>query len=86
MNYTIIKGDFMTLDTCTPNRVYVIHSIEGSPSKRRHFYHLGFLEGANVRCVFTAPCGDPIAFEVQGSVFALRKEQLKTITVSKEEG
>ncbi len=75
----------MTLDTCIPNEVYVIHSIDSSPSKRQHFYHLGFLEGTKVRCVFTAPCGNPIAFEVQGSVFALRKEQLKNIIVCKEE-
>lgn len=81
----MIKGDFMTLDACTPNGVYVIRFIEGLPSQRRHFYHLGFLEGTKVRCVFTAPCGDPIAFEVQGSVFALRKKQLKNITVAKEE-
>ncbi len=76
----------MTLDTCSPNEVYQIHSIQGSPSQRHHLFQFGFLEGAKVRCVFTAPCGDPIAFEVQGSVFALRKEQLKNITVHKEDG
>ncbi len=75
----------MTLDTCAPNETYTIQSIGGSPSQRHHLHHLGFLEGTNVRCVFTAPCGDPIAFEVQGSVFALRKEQLRNITVCKED-
>ena len=84
MNYTIIKGDFMTLDACTPNEVYAIQFIEGSPSQKQHLYHLGFLEGTKVRCAFTAPCGDPVAFEVEGSVFALRKEQLKNITACKE--
>ena len=74
----------MTLDTCSPNETYTILSIGGELSQRRHLHHLGFLEGSKIRCVFSAPCGDPIAFEVQGSVFALRKEQLKSIIVSRE--
>lgn len=80
----MIRDDFMTLDACAPNEVYVIQSIEGAPSQKRYFYHLGFMKGTTVRCLFTAPCGDPVAFEVHGSVFALRKEQLKNITACKE--
>ena len=69
----------MTLDTCSPNHCYTITAIQETPSNRRHYYHLGLLEGTNLRCLFTAPSGDPIAFEINGYVIALRKAQLKTI-------
>ncbi len=71
----------MTLDTSLPNHNYCICSVSGTPTQRRQYYHLGFLVGETVRCVFSAPCGNPIAFEVQGSVFALQKQELKSIEV-----
>jgi len=42
---------------------------------------LGFLVGKSVEVVFTAPFGDPIAVELNGSVLSLRLEEAETIRV-----
>jgi ferrous iron transport protein A len=42
---------------------------------------LGFLVGQTVEVVFTAPFGDPIAIELNGSVLSMRLEEAETIQV-----
>ncbi len=42
---------------------------------------LGFLVGQTIEIVFTAPFGDPIAVELNGSVLSLRLEEAATIEV-----
>ena len=71
----------MTLDTCVPNAYYRILCVKGNQEFQQQLYLLGFWENEKIRCVFTAPSGDPIAFEIKGSVMALRKSQLKQIHV-----
>jgi len=43
--------------------------------------HLGFVPGAKVRLVRTAPLGDPVEVEVAGARLAIRKEALGAVTV-----
>lgn len=42
---------------------------------------MGFLIGTIVEVVFTAPLGDPIAVELNGTVFSLRKDEALYIHV-----
>jgi len=42
---------------------------------------LGFITGQTLEVVFTAPFGDPIAVELNGSVLSLRLEEAATIEV-----
>jgi len=42
---------------------------------------LGFINGQTVEVVFSAPFGDPIAIELNGSVLSLRLEEAATIEV-----
>ena len=42
---------------------------------------LGFITGQTVEVVFSAPFGDPIAIELNGSVLSLRLEEAATIEV-----
>jgi ferrous iron transport protein A len=42
---------------------------------------MGFLIGTKVELVFKAPLGDPIAVEVNGTVFSLRKDEASCIQV-----
>jgi Fe2+ transport system protein FeoA len=46
---------------------------------------LGFLIGQTVEVVFTAPFGDPIAIELNGSVLSLRLEEAANIQVENVE-
>lgn len=77
--YYADRRDIMTFDTCSPNHLYTVISIHDTPANRRHCYHLGLLEGTKVRCLFTAPSGDPIAFNINGCIIAFRKTQLATV-------
>lgn len=42
---------------------------------------LGFITGQTIEVVFSAPFGDPIAIELNGSVLSLRLEEAATIEV-----
>ena len=42
---------------------------------------LGFIAGQTIEVVFSAPFGDPIAIELNGSVLSLRLEEAATIEV-----
>lgn len=42
---------------------------------------LGFITGQTIEVVFSAPFGDPIAVELNGSVLSLRLEEAATIEV-----
>jgi ferrous iron transport protein A len=43
--------------------------------------HLGFVPGAQVRLVRTAPLGDPVEVEIAGARLAIRKEALSAVEV-----
>ena len=53
-------------------------------SMRRRLLDLGFAQGSTVRCIHSAPSGDPIAYLVKGAIIALRKEDAKDILVKTE--
>jgi len=55
-------------------------------SMRRRLLDLGFAQGSTVRCIQTAPSGDPMAYSVKGAIIALRKEDAKDILVKAEDG
>lgn len=54
--------------------------IENSPIYSK-LLEMGFLIGTKVELVFKAPLGDPIAVEVNGTVFSLRKDEASYIQV-----
>lgn len=58
-----------------------IVSLELGGLLRRRILDLGMVPGTQVRCVRKSPSGDPIAFQVRGSIIALRTEDLKKIKV-----
>lgn len=47
----------------------------------RRLMELGLMPGTTVRFVKTAPLGDPIALEVEGRHFSLRRQDAAQITV-----
>ena len=50
------------------------------PIKRR-LLDLGLIKGTSITPILKSPSGDPIAYEVRGSVIALRKEISECIFV-----
>lgn len=45
---------------------------------------MGFWPGKSITLVLSAPFGDPLAFEVDNTVIALRKEEARLIKVKAE--
>lgn len=54
-------------------------------SMRRRLLDLGFAQGSTVRCIQSAPSGDPMAYSVKGAIIALRKDDAKDILVRAED-
>jgi ferrous iron transport protein A len=48
---------------------------------RRRLLDLGLLPGTEVRAMMKSPMGDPTAYDIRGSVLALRSEDASKIVV-----
>ena len=48
---------------------------------RRRLLDLGLLAGTEIRVVMKSPLGNPIAYEIRGSVLALRSKDASKIVV-----
>ena len=68
----------MTLDKLDPGDSAVVRLIDDDVLTRRLFA-LGFAEGEKVKCAFTAPSGDPAAYEYPAGCVALRRRDAKKI-------
>ncbi|AGA70074.1 Fe2+ transport system protein A [Desulfitobacterium dichloroeliminans LMG P-21439] len=49
---------------------------------RRRLLDLGIVPGTSLKCLGSAPAGDPIAYLVRGTVIALRSEDAQAIRVN----
>lgn len=58
------------------------NSLDGA--ERRRLLDLGIYPGVIIKNCFKSVSGDPIAFEVLGTVIALRKEQSNKIHLEEE--
>lgn len=50
---------------------------------RRRMLDLGLIHGTTIKSLMKSPAGDPIAYEIRGTVIALRKEVASKILVRK---
>ena len=69
------------LSLLPPYGVCRVERVEPSPARERLF-GLGVNRGAVMVRLFEAPCGDPTAFSVRGTVVALRRSDCERIIVS----
>ncbi len=59
----------------------IIKQIDLSEQKYFKTIHLGVMKENKIKCLFKSPLNDPIAYQINGCVFALRKEDAKKIMV-----
>ena len=52
---------------------------------RRRLQELGLVEGTKVECLGRSPLGDPSAYEIRGTVIALRRRDSAGVLVRPEE-
>jgi len=58
-----------------------VEDIYGNDNMRRRLQDLGLIKGAKVFCVLKSPLGDPIAYQIQGAVIAIRKEDSSCVQI-----
>ena len=69
----------MTLNELNLNGTGFIKELRCSDGVKRRLLDLGLIEGTKITPIFVSPSGDPTAFEVRGSVIAIRIEDTKLI-------
>lgn len=69
----------MTLNELKLNETGYIKSLNCLDEVKRRLLDLGLIKGTKITPLFVSPSGDPTAFEVRGSVIAIRVEDTKLI-------
>lgn len=71
----------MNLDQIEPGETFVVEKLHVQGAIARRLQDLGLTEGMEITCVGRSPLGDPSAYLILGSVFALRAKDCKLIEV-----
>jgi ferrous iron transport protein A len=71
---------FQTLDAVSLNELVEIAQIANDNIAPK-LSEMGLTKGQKIKAIFKAPFGDPIAFEINGSVISMRKEEAKQVEV-----
>ncbi len=59
-----------------------IINVDCNSNVKRRFLDLGFIKNTNITPILKSPSGDPVAFEIRGTVIAIREEDTKLIKVT----
>lgn len=71
----------MPLDRLTIGSKAVVKKIQAEGLTRRRLLDLGLVRNTEVTALHKSPSGDPIAYEIRGTVIALRSEESSKIIV-----
>ena len=61
-----------------------IKEINCSEVVKRRMMDLGIVKGTPIKAILKSPSGNPKAYEVRGSVIAIRSEEARRIEIIKE--
>lgn len=75
----------ITLDRLRQGQRAVVANVKSHGLERRRLMDLGILPGTEISVEMGNPLGDPIAYQVRGSVIALRNAQAQNVEVMLEE-
>lgn len=71
----------ISLDCLPIGHLATIESLNCYGDIRRRLLDLGIINGTKIIPIFKSPSGDPTAFDVRGTIIAIRKENCKDINV-----
>lgn len=74
-------SEIYTLDELKAGSSARITEMGISGGMRRRMQDIGFLDGVEVKCLFRGRSGEPAAFLISGAVIALRREEMRRISV-----
>jgi ferrous iron transport protein A len=69
-----------TLDAISLNELVEIAAIADNAIAPK-LSEMGLTKGQKIKAIFKAPFGDPIAYEINGSIISMRKEEAKQVEV-----
>lgn len=69
----------MTLNELKINETGYVKNLGCSEGVKRRLLDLGLIKGTKITPIFVSPSGDPTAFEIRGSVIAIRVEDTMLI-------
>lgn len=72
----------MTLNELKLGETGMIQDLNCSDGVKRRLLDLGLIKGTKITPLFISPSGDPTAFEIRGSVIAIRIEDTALIDIS----
>lgn len=70
-----------TLDTILLDQVVEIVGFSND-TLCKQLIEMGLTKGQKVKAVFKAPFGDPIAYDLNGQIISMRKEEARQIQVA----
>lgn len=71
-----------TLNKLPLNATAKILDINCSSNIKRRLLDLGFIKNTNITPILKSPSGDPVAFEIRGTIIGIRKEETQLITIT----
>lgn len=76
-----MNENFINLNQLQLNENGIIHEIKCEGNIKRRLLDLGLVKGTNIIPVLVSPSKDPRAFQVRGTIIAIRKEDAEKIKV-----
>jgi len=76
-----MKTDILPLPEAALGREYTIESVNDGKLLAEDLRGYGLIPGAGIKPLFASPSGDPCAYEIMGTVIALRNDDSKYIKV-----
>lgn len=70
-----------TLNKLPLNTTAKILDINCSSNIKRRLLDLGFIKNTNITPILKSPSGDPVAFEIRGTIIGIRKEETQLINI-----
>ena len=70
-----------TLDNLNINKIAKIENIYCENNIKRRMMDLGIVKGTKIKAILKSPSGNPKAYEVRGSVIAIRNEDAKLVEI-----
>jgi ferrous iron transport protein A len=83
-NYTMTES-VTTLNRLRKGQRATVVDLKSRGLERRRLMDLGILPGTEIRVEMGNPLGDPNAYQVRGSVIALRNSQAQNIEITLQE-
>ncbi len=72
-----------TLADLAVNESGTVIALQSSDNMRRRLLDIGLTKNAVVTCVGQSPAGDPIAFNIRGSIIALRRTDCEKVIITR---